>query len=224
MVTFTHLRRALLLRFFHLLYHQLAWAYDAISAAVSLGRWQAWGTAALPFAPGARVLELGHGPGHLLERLAAEGRTATGLDLSPQMGRLAARRLGRLGFPAQLVRGRGQALPFAGAAFDAVIAAFPAPYVLEPATLAAIRRVIRPGGRLVIVPQAGLIGDGILARAIEGLYAITGQRDSADAGANETRAYWTERLAAAGFYAEVWDVEDGDSAVMVVVAARPNDS
>ena len=62
----TSLRRNLLLRFFHLLYHQLAWAYDAVSAAVSLGRWQDWGAAALPFVNGASVLELGHGPGHLL--------------------------------------------------------------------------------------------------------------------------------------------------------------
>lgn len=216
------LRRNLLLRFFHLLYHQLAWAYDGVSAAVSLGRWQEWGAAALPFVNGASVLELGHGPGHLLARLAAEGRPAIGLDLSPQMGRLAARRVSRLGFPARLVRGRGQALPFAAAAFDGVIAAFPAPYILEPATLAAIRRVLRPGGRLVIVPQAGLIGGGVRVRAIEQLYALTGQRDAGQNGADETRNYWTARLAAADFDVEVWDVEDGHSAVTVIVATRPN--
>ena len=209
---------------YYLLYHPLAPLYDIVSAAVSLGRWQDWGAAALPFATGVDVLELGHGPGHMLARLADEGRPAIGLDLSPQMGRLAARRVGRPGVAARLVRGRGQALPFAAAAFDAVIAAFPAPYILEPATLAAIRRVLRPGGRLVIVPQAGLIGEGVLVRATERLYAITGQRDASQSGPDKTRNYWTARLAAADLAVEVWDIEDGDSAVTVIVATRPNQS
>ena len=89
------LRRALLLRAFHLLYHQFAWAYDAVSAAVSLGRWCDWGMAALPFLSGPRVLELGHGPGHLLAAMAGGEWRVTGLDLSPQMGFLARRRLAR---------------------------------------------------------------------------------------------------------------------------------
>lgn len=216
------LRRALLLRVFHLLYYQLAWAYDAVSAAVSLGQWREWGATALPFAPGKRVLELGHGPGHLLTRLAAEGRPAVGLDLSPQMGRLAARRLARRGFPARLARGRGQALPFAAATFDAVIATFPAPYILEPATLASLRRVLQPGGRLVIVAQAELTGSCLPARAIEWLYAVTGQRGTGLTGAAGPQKFWIEKLSAAGFLVDRQQIESEDSVVMVVVATRPN--
>jgi len=63
---------------FHLLYHEAAWAYDAVAAAVSLGQWRAWGAAALPFLPGPRVLELGHGPGHMLIALTAAGYDAAG--------------------------------------------------------------------------------------------------------------------------------------------------
>lgn len=216
------LRRALLLRVFHLLYYQLAWAYDAVSAAVSLGQWREWGATALPFAPGKRVLELGHGPGHLLTRLAAEGRPAVGLDLSPQMGRLAARRLARRGFPARLARGRGQALPFAAATFDAVIATFPAPYILEPATLASLRRVLQPGGRLVIVAQAELIGNGRAARVVEWLYAITGQRLTDDDAGDAARTVWGEKLAAAGFSVEARRVAATNGVVTVVIATRPN--
>ena len=221
-MTFVYLRRKLLLRFFRLLYHQLAWAYDAVSAAVSLGRWQDWGAAALPFAPGERVLEIGHGPGHLLAAMTAGGRQPVGLDLSPQMGRLAARRLVGLGLPARLARGRGQALPFAASTFDAVIAAFPAPYILERASLAAIWRVLRPGGRLVIVPQAQVVGDGIPIRLIERLYAVTGQRQPDESGEATLENSWVKRLSAAGFLVDVHSVEAVNSLVTIVVAARPN--
>lgn len=219
-----HLRRWLLMRFFHLLYHQLAWAYDAVSAAVSLGRWQEWGVAALPFAPGERVLEVGHGPGHLLAAMTAGGQRPIGLDLSPQMGRLAARRLAGLGLPVRLARGRGQALPFAASTFDAVIAVFPAPYILESATLAAIRHVLRPGGRLVIVPQAQLTEGNLPARAIKWLYGVTGQNQPGEFNAASLENSWAMRLSPAGFLVDVHAVEAVNSVVTVVVAVRPNSS
>ena len=53
---------------FHLLYHQFAWTYDFVAAFVSLGRWQDWVDAVVPFMSG-RVLEIGFGPGHLQELL-----------------------------------------------------------------------------------------------------------------------------------------------------------
>ncbi len=34
---------------FDLLYHELAWAYDPVSALVSGGRWRDWQRVALPF-------------------------------------------------------------------------------------------------------------------------------------------------------------------------------
>lgn len=213
------LRRALVLRALNLLYDRFAWAYDAVSTVVSLGRWQSWGEAALPFLAGSRVLELGHGPGHLLPALLAGGRVAIGVDLSSQMGRLAARRLARLGLPARLVRGRGQALPFTPTTFDAVVAIFPAPYVLESNTLTAAWRALRPGGRLVLVPEAAFDPSGALARAVEWLHRLAGRRRTALA---QDDLLWEQALTPHGFRVETRRVRVGDSTVTVVIAERPS--
>jgi ubiquinone/menaquinone biosynthesis C-methylase UbiE len=97
---------------FHLLYHQFAFTYDAVAWLVSLGQWQAWGRTALKWVRGPRVLELGHGPGHLLIALARSGRQPIGIDLSPQMIRLAQRH------PAGRRERTAGAVPRAGAALS----------------------------------------------------------------------------------------------------------
>ena len=131
------------------LYHELAGGYDPISWLVSLGGWDSWRRLALDEAQG-RVLELGYGTGVLLAELAAVQRDVVGVELSPAMQRVAARRFANAGVQPPQVRADAAALPLAAASFDTVLATFPAPYILAPATLAACRRVLRPGGRLVI--------------------------------------------------------------------------
>src|SRR5512143_1827971 len=99
------LRRFLRLFFWHF-YHGFAWTYDVVAAVVSIGRWNDWVRAALPYVEGARVLEIGHGPGHLQLDLRQTGRQVMGLDESRQMGRLARNRLLRGRFTEiNLVRG-----------------------------------------------------------------------------------------------------------------------
>lgn len=211
-------RRAFVARLFHLLYHQFAWSYDAVSAVVSLGQWRAWGEAAVPFLTGPRVLELGHGPGHLQATLLDVGWRPVGIDLSPQMGQLARRRLGRRGSGAALVRGRAEMLPFGDGAFDCVVATFPAPYIVAPDTVAAVGRVLVPGGRLIIVPEAQLTGSGPLTATIEWLYRITGQR-SATPDNDQNREFWT-RVLGAGFAVSVYVLPRAKSYVTVVIAER----
>ena len=50
---------------FHLLYNELAWSYDLVSWAVSLGQWRTWGRASLRYLLGPRVLEVAFGTGDI---------------------------------------------------------------------------------------------------------------------------------------------------------------
>lgn len=169
--------RALVRRAFHHFYREFAWTYDAVAWLVSGGLWRRWALAALPMLQG-RTLELGFGPGHL--QLALASAPAAGLDASPQMAAIAAARLRRAGHRPRLAQGLAQALPFATGAFDTVVATFPAEYILDPNTHAEIRRVLAPGGRLVVVPLAQL-DPGPYARLVDLAYALTLQAPAADA-------------------------------------------
>ncbi len=70
--------------FFHLLYHPFAFAYDLVATVVSFGKWNEWVLSVIPFISGTRILELGHGPGHLQLAL----RRARGWMLLRWMSRL----------------------------------------------------------------------------------------------------------------------------------------
>lgn len=214
---------------FRLLYNEMAWTYDAVSWLASLGAWRSWQRAALPFVHGRRVLELAHGPGHMLLDLVKSGRDVAGLDLSPFMGRMARRRLRQGGAAAALVRGRAQSLPFAAGSFDTVLSTFPTAFIAEEATMRAVHRVLQPGGRLVVVPEGHLDNRGILPRFVNWLYVITGQREGTFTVDDEQ--YWPaadspvwiayrEAMEAAGFRLEVERVRLARGGASVVIASK----
>jgi ubiquinone/menaquinone biosynthesis C-methylase UbiE len=157
------------------LYNELAWAYDPISWAVSLGHWAAWQEAVFAHVTGTRVLEIGFGTGELLIKLARRDFTVIGLELSYAMHKITSAKLGRHGLLSlSRVRGKAQQLPFASEYFDTVIATFPAQYVFEPDTLGEVARVLHrpkaednlPGGRFIIV---GLTAD-IKGKSVGGIH------------------------------------------------------
>ena len=143
----------------HLLYHRFAWMFDFVSNWVSNGQWQALGRTALAFLPPGRVLELAHGPGHLLVALERAGHQPVGIDRSAQMSRQAGRRLRHGGLPRRLIRCDARALPFRAASFAGVVTTFPTDAVLSASALEEVSRVLAPGGRLVIVAGAQRTGD-----------------------------------------------------------------
>jgi SAM-dependent methyltransferase len=106
--------------------------------------------------PGAAVLEVGCGPGHLSIRLAHDhGLEVTGLDLDPDMierarARAQGARPGAEGSPAFVV-GDVAALPFGDGSFDLVVSTLSMHHWAEPTKgLAEIGRVLRPGGRALV--------------------------------------------------------------------------
>jgi ubiquinone/menaquinone biosynthesis C-methylase UbiE len=161
--------------FFHLLYHPLAWTYDFVASTVSVGSWKSWVLSSLSYLPGPRVLELGHGPGHLQVALAEKHLQAFGLDASPQMSRIASQRLKKNMVSFRLVRAQAQSAPFPSSWFDQVVATFPSEYIFNPETLQEVHRLLKPGGIAVILPQARITGHGVLHRCAAWLFRLTGQ-------------------------------------------------
>ncbi|MFC1936517.1 class I SAM-dependent methyltransferase [Chloroflexota bacterium] len=161
--------------FFHLLYHQFAWTYDLVSGIVSLGMWNSWIRSSLPKLPGPRVLELGHGPGHLQSALFNTPAQAFGLDLSPQMGKLAVQRLKRIGHSPRLTNADTKNLPYPANTFDQLVATFPTEYIVDPETITETHRVLKTGGQVIIIPVAWITGQSFFHRLAAWLFKITGQ-------------------------------------------------
>ena len=98
---------------------------------------------------GRRILDAGCGSGPLFAALRDRGAIVTGFDSSAGMLEQARRRLGD---DADLqVAELGSPLPFPDSAFDDVIAALVLHYLEDwTAPLAELRRVLKPGGRLIV--------------------------------------------------------------------------
>jgi len=207
------LLRAFLRFFFTHFYTGLAWSYDAVAWLVSVGKWNDWVFSALPLAERDPVLELGHGTGHLLARAAALGRQAYGVDASPQMGRIARRRLRRRGHPVQLVRARAQALPFQGGIFGTVISTFPTEYIADPATTSEARRTLIDGGRLIVLPLAEIEGRSLPERMASWLFRVTGQ-------SGDLPLAWEEHFRAAGLQPRREDAHLRNSRVVRLIGQR----
>jgi ubiquinone/menaquinone biosynthesis C-methylase UbiE len=104
---------------------------------------------------GARVLDVGAGPGHLAVRLGemVPGVEVTGVDIMPEMVDLANARARdrRVAGSVRFEEADVGELPFPDRAFDLVTSSFSMHHWDDPVRgLYEIRRVLRPGGRAVL--------------------------------------------------------------------------
>lgn len=102
-----------------------------------------------------RVLEVAVGTGRNLPHYPPDVEL-TGVDLSPRMLDIARQRLAELGRDAVLVEGDAEALPFESDSFDTVVCALGLCSIPDDArAVAEMARVLRPGGRLLLLDHVG---------------------------------------------------------------------
>ena len=196
--------------FYRLLYHPFAFTYDLVAWVVSFGMWKDWVLSIFPRLEGNHILELGHGPGHLQRFLLDRGLSPVALDESTQMGRLAKCRLGERH---QLTRGLAQSLPFPSNYFETVVSTFPSEYIFDPKTLAEIKRVLKSGGKLVVLPAAFPSNE-----FLKWLYKITGESPAALDDAFKERL--SRPFFQAGFGVDVEVIELKSRALVLVVGRK----
>lgn len=145
------------------MFASIAGSYDLNNRVHSFGRDQAWRRAAVRMAGVRRgedeVLDVACGTGDLSRAFADGGaKRVVGLDYTPEMLDIARSRRGggsaggSGGASIEYVDGDAMALPFVDGSFDVVSIAFGIRNVSDPGVaLGEFRRVLRPGGRLVVL-------------------------------------------------------------------------
>ena len=155
-------------------YDKIAKVYDLLSEHSERPMREA-GLRLLAAAPGEHVLEIGFGTGHILAELAdAVGPTGRvfGIDISENMLAHARDVLGNKGLMdrVSLDCGDAEKLPYGNDSMDGIFMCF----TLElfdtpdiPKVLAECKRVLRPGGRVVVVAVSKEGKDGFVIHAFE---------------------------------------------------------
>lgn len=132
------------------MFDAVAKRYDLTNDVLSLGQDRRWRDAVIDAVdpkPGERVLDLAAGTGTSSAPFAERGAFVVPCDFS--IGMLQVGKANRPSLP--FTAGDGTRLPFADDTFDAVTISFGLRNIVDPeAGLAELRRVTRPGGRLVV--------------------------------------------------------------------------
>src|SRR3569623_931357 len=123
-------------------------------------------------APGSRVVDVACGPGTLALVAAAAGHDVEAIDFSPKMiGHLAVRENPRV----HARVGDGQALPYADESFDAAFSLLGVIFLPDRAKgIAALRRVLRPGGRAVVSRWPARSMSPVLSAVFAAIAQVTG--------------------------------------------------
>jgi len=150
------------------MFDRIASRYDLANSAMTLGLDQRWRRLAAQIAvgrrPGVAALDSACGTGRLTVALLAAGaQSVVGVDFSPQMLGIARERYPDIEF----VLGDVGRLGFDSSSFDAVTIGFGLRNLPDPiAALHEMVRVLRPGGRLVVLEAVRAQGIGRPAAAL----------------------------------------------------------
>jgi len=136
-------------------FDRVAARYDLMNDLMSAGLHRAWKAFAVSVArvrAGERVLDVASGSGDLARAFAARGAQVWMSDINRSMLARGRDRLLDAGRVLPAVQCDAERLPFAGASFDCVSVAFGLRNMThKEAALAEMARVLRPGGRLVVL-------------------------------------------------------------------------
>jgi ubiquinone/menaquinone biosynthesis C-methylase UbiE len=113
--------------------------------------WKKWLECALPHIQGRRVLEVSFGTGYLMMHYAGRFEVH-GIELNDRMLSVARQNLRKAGLSAQLQRGTVEDIPYEDETFDTVVSTMAFSGYPEGArAMGELRRVLVPGGRLVLI-------------------------------------------------------------------------
>ena len=144
------------------MFDRIAGVYDRMNAVMTAGLHHQWRRRAVDLTgagPGSRVLDVATGTGDLafeLARRVAPGGSVVGSDFAERMLELARGKVTAAGVPAgvelRFETANALALPYPDDAFDAATVGFGARNFSDlPGGLAEMVRVVRPGGRVVVL-------------------------------------------------------------------------
>lgn len=178
----------------------VAHRYDLMNDLMTAGlarRWRREVAEAIIPVPGMRILDLAAGTGTSSRPLADAGALVVPTDLSLGMLRVGKQRHPELNF----VNGDALRLPFADQSFDAVTISFGLRNVEDTvAALREMRRVTKPGGRLVICefstpthPMMASIYHNLVMKALPKLATVASSNPSAYAYLIESIRAWPDQ-------------------------------
>lgn len=190
--------------------------YDLGTEAMYLGRARQYRNRLLELAglkPGEKSLDIGCGPGRLVlascERVGPDGE-AHGIDPSPEMIERARHNAKKAVSPARFTLAAAENLPFEDGHFDVVTSSLVIHHLpgddLKQAAFREIRRVLKEGGRVLVVDFGVMPAEsrGFLARAMMSHHGDAGSRG------------YPDYLQSAGFT----DIESGIAALKIIGFVR----
>jgi len=144
----------------------------------------------LDLVPGARVLDVATGTGHVALAAARRSAVATGIDYVPGLLGIARLRAAAEGLSVDFAEADAESLPFPDGSFEVVLSAIGVMFAADHARAAReLVRVCRPGGRIGVASWTpeGFVG---------GILAAVGRHVAAPAGAQPPTRWGIEAVVA----------------------------